>query len=278
VTQPRASAERERQESASDVDGAVAGADAQALAATVPPSPAPPSAPPTVEPSALRRVEQRAQAKSALTPSREVARAEIAPAEPTADSAVHDAVAVTAEAVTGRLLDSASDAARRRDFRAPARVAAPAPGARAMVGAAAGAAADEAPSARPTVEALAGCYALSQGRWRPGVPDEQGAVIELPSRVRLQSVMGIGEPERGRYLLRAVGAGTALEEGRFGWWEPTSATTVVLGWGIGDRGVIARLVRSGDELRGQARTFRGGAETEWVRDVVARRTSCEVSR
>ena len=118
------------------------------------------------------------------------------------------------------------------------------------------------------------CYALTLGPWTPGTGLPPAAP---PGRILLSPDTGTGGPSKGQRLVRPMpGSPEASYQGA--WWTEVSPSTLVLTWSTGSEGIIMRLVRSGDELTGTARTFGTAGGAEQSSGVQAERVDCGAAR
>lgn len=103
---------------------------------------------------------------------------------------------------------------------------------------------------------VVGCWQLRMSAWEPALmlgADER--VITPPSRVLIDSTIGIRPYERRNLLLRPA-PGAAPSVHRYSWWNLGRGDSIQLRWTTGFSGINMSLAHEGD-------TLRGFAETEW---------------
>lgn len=125
-----------------------------------------------------------------------------------------------------------------------------------------------------TVLAAPRCYALALAPWRPAgtvAPDAP------PTRIVLSPDTGTAGAARGQPLVRPM---PGAPEGRYAaaWWTEVSPSTLVLTWATGPEGIVMRLVRSGGELSGTARTFGTAGGVERTSTVTGTAVDCGAAR
>ncbi len=118
--------------------------------------------------------------------------------------------------------------------------------------------------------AAAECYALTLSPWRP----EQSVIPGAPAtRIALSADTGTAGPAKGHRLVRPL-PGAFAGSYEHAWYTEVSPATLVLTWATGSEGIVMRLVRSGDTVRGTARTFGTTGTIEQTSTVTGERVGC----
>jgi hypothetical protein len=118
------------------------------------------------------------------------------------------------------------------------------------------------------------CYALTLTPWSPAKATIPGAPA---TRIILSPDTGTAGPSKGQRLVRPM-PGSFEGSYQAAWWTEVSPSTLILTWATGSEGIIMRLVRSGNELAGTARTFGTTGGVEQSSSVQGERVDCGDAR
>ncbi len=100
-----------------------------------------------------------------------------------------------------------------------------------------------------------GCYQVNVGHWWPWSFGEDTVFVTPPSRIRLLSQRGTEGFESNGFVIRVLPPDTVAMHGIrrvWSYWRVKSAKDVELVWTDGLTGVVLRLHKRGNDLRGRA--------------------------